>query len=330
MQVISLGCAMTSLKVADRDGVVADVVLGFDHIEGYGGGDNPYFGSVIGRVANRINRGIFTLDGALIYVKTNEFKNTLHGGPRGWDKVIWMATPGPDLVTFSHISPDGDQGFPGEVHVNVTFQLTEEDEISVRFSAEVVGKATPINLSFHPYFNLAGEGAGNIFDHLLVVYADKYLPVSDEMIPVDDFAEVNGTQFDFRKQTRLGDRLSNFTKITSSEMPPELGGYDHSFCLKGPTGKRLAARLTHPGTGRVMEVFTDQPALHVYTGNALNVSSGKQDHYYLKHHGIALETQNFPDAVNHANFPDSVLRPGSTYWHAAWYKFSTLRANDDY
>ncbi|XP_026791457.3 aldose 1-epimerase [Pangasianodon hypophthalmus] len=312
-EIISLGCVITSIKTHDRNGQSADIVLGFDDLESYL--TNPrYFGAVVGRVANRIAKGQFVIEGKVYKLAINNGPNSLHGGIRGFDKAVWSCEPVPNGVRLSHTSPDGDEGYPGNLKVSVTYTL-EENTLSVQYCAQT-DQTTPINLTNHSYFNLAGQGAPDIYDHEVSISAEAYLPVDDTMIPTGEIRPVENSLFDLRKPVLLGSRLK--------ELPGP--GFDHNFCLWLPGQSKQemkCARVVHPGTGRVLEVSTTQPGVQFYTSNFLDGTvGGKGGTSYPKHSAFCLETQNWPDAVNQPQFPEALLRPGEEYIHTTCFTFS--------
>ena len=323
VQAINYGAIITSLKVPDRTGAVADVVLGFDRPDGYfADPPPPYFGAIVGRYGNRIAKAQFAVGGRTYKLAANNGPNHLHGGVRGFDKVLWdMATrdtPQGSSVIFTRTSPDGEEGYPGNLHVTVTYTLTEKNEVVIDYRA-TTDKATPVNLTQHSYFNLAGEGSGDILGHQLTVNADRYTPVDDTLIPTGELAPVEGTPFDFRKATAIGARIEN--------AHPQLKagkGYDHNYVLnrKG-TGAQLAARLSDPKSGRTLEVSTTEPGMQFYTGNFLDGKiTGKQKHVYGHRTGLCLETQHYPDSPNQKNFPSTIVEPGKVYSSKTIWTFS--------
>ncbi len=317
-KIITYGGIITELHTPDRDGKLADVVLGFDNLPSYLAG-HPYFGALVGRVANRIAKGKFTLDGKVYQLAINNGPNALHGGLKGFDKKVWKAEPvegtdGPG-VRLSCSSPDGEEGYPGNLSVTVTYTLTNQNELRIDYKA-TTDKDTPINLTNHSYFNLAGPGPGDILGHELMLAADQYTPVDATLIPTGEIKPVKGTPLDFTTPTPIGARID--------QLKGNPGGYDHNFVLRsGGKSLALAARVHEPKTGRVMEVYTTQPGIQFYTGNFLDGKlTGKYGVVYKKHAGFCLETQHFPDSVNHPNFPSVILKPGSTYAQTTVYKFS--------
>jgi aldose 1-epimerase len=314
IQAINYGAIITSLKVPDRTGKLGDVVLGFDQPAGYWADPPPpYFGAIVGRYGNRIAKAQFGIDGRTFKLAANNGPNNLHGGNRGFDKVLWqMATKNAaagSSIVFTRTSPDGEEGFPGNLAVTVTYTLTEKNELIVDYRA-TTDKATPVNLTQHSYFNLAGEGSGDILGHELTVNADRYTPVDDTLIPTGELAPVQGTPFDFRQPTAIGAR------INADNAQLKFGqGYDHNYVLnrKG-TGLEFAARLTDPKSGRTMEIATTEPGIQFYSGNFLDGKiKGKGGHVYAHRTGLCLETQHYPDSPNQKAFPSTILQPGKVY-----------------
>ncbi len=317
-QIITYGAILTELHVPDRNGRLEDVVLGFADLKGYLQG-HPYFGATVGRVANRIAKGKFTLDGKEYTLAANNGPNALHGGLKGFDKVIWKAEPLQSAdgvgVTLSYRSRDGEEGYPGNLSTTVTYTLTNQNELKIDYVA-TTDKATPVNLTNHSYFNLAGPKSGDILAHELMLAADKYTPADDTLIPTGEIKPVEGTPLDFRTPMTIGSRID--------QLKGTVGGYDHNYVLRSE-GKRLAlaARVREPKSGRVMEMFTTEPGVQFYTGNFLDGKlKGKGGVTYQKHQGFCLEAQHFPDSVNHDNFPSVILKPGKTYTQTTVYKFS--------
>jgi aldose 1-epimerase len=319
VKVMNYGAIITQIDTPDRNGKEGDIVLGFDSFEGYLG-KHPYFGATVGRVANRIAKGKFTLNGQEYSLAVNNGPNSLHGGLKGFDKVIWKAEPisrpdGPSIKLTYH-SPDGEEGYPGNLDVSVQLTVTEQNDLKIEYTA-TTDKATPINLSNHSYFNLAGRTTEPILGHELMLAADRYTPVDETLIPTGEIAPVAGTPLDFNRPTDIGARIK--------ELKGEPSGYDHNFVLNGG-GKSLAlaARVYEPRTGRVMTISTTEPGIQFYTGNFLDGTiTGKDGIVYRKHHAFCLETQHFPDSIHHANFPSAVLEPGKTYSQTTIYEFST-------
>lgn len=317
-KIIAYGALLTELDVPDRDGKLGDVVLGFDALKDYLAG-HPYFGATVGRVANRIAKGKFTLDGKEYKLAVNNPPNALHGGVKGFDKVVWKAepktTPDGPSVQFSYVSKDGEEGYPGTLTATVTYTLTNDNAVRLDYTA-TTDKATPVNLTNHSYFNLGGTKSGDILNHELTIFADKYTPADNTFIPTGELKPVEDTPFDFTKPRRIGERID--------QLKGEPGGYDLNYVLnredKGPT---LAARVTEPKTGRIMEVFTTEPGIQFYTGNFLDgKQTGRGGVVYKKHWGFCLEAQHFPDSVHRNNFPSMILKPGETYKQTTIYKFS--------
>jgi len=322
-KVMTYGATLTELWVADKDGKVDDVLLGFDDLAGFMSKDNPYFNCTVGRVCNRIAKGRFTLEGKEAKLAVNNPPNHLHGGLKGFDKVIWKAQPlkGVPGVRFDYTSPDGEEGYPGTVKATVTYQLLPGGKLQIQYSA-TTDKATPVNLTNHAYFNLAGQTSHDILDHELTLAAHRYTPTDDTFIPTGEIKDVKGTPFDFTKPKTIGARIG--------ELKGTPGGYDINYVLdtweegKAPARKlTLAATVHDPKSGRVLELSTTEPGIQFYSGNFLDgTAKGKGGIVYKKHAGFCLEDQLFPDAINHKNFPSVVLEPGKTYSHQVVYKFS--------
>ncbi|HZQ96820.1 MAG TPA: aldose epimerase family protein [Candidatus Sulfotelmatobacter sp.] len=320
IQAMNYGGIILSIRVPDRKGQFADIVLGHEKLEGYIP-NPPYLGAIVGRYANRIANGTFTLDGKTYSLPKNDGPNTLHGGTtRTFDKVVWDAEPlkGKNGIAFSYLSKDGEEGFPGNLKVKVTYTLTDNNELVLDYEA-TTDKATPINVSQHSYFNLAGQGTGDILDHEIMINADRFTPVDKNLIPTGELQPVKGTPMDFTTATKIGARIDdNFEQL-------QLGhGYDHNYVLnrKG-AGMVLAARVYEPTSGRVLEVSTTQPGVQFYSGNFLDGTvTGKGGHVYKRRYGFCLETQHFPDSPNHPNFPNAILKPGETFHQKTVFKFS--------
>ena len=323
LHAISYGGIITSLKVPDRAGKPGDIVLGLDKPESYWADPPPpFFGAIVGRYGNRIGKGKFTLDGKPYSLATNNGVNHLHGGNKGFDKVLWTITtkdaPEGSQAIFSRTSKDGEEGYPGNLQVRVTYTLTEKNELIVDYHA-TTDKATPVNLTQHSYFNLAGEGSGDILGHQLTIDADRYTPVDDTLIPTGELAPVQGTPFDFRQPTAIGARIDQDNPQLKNGK-----GYDHNWVLtrKG-TGLQHAARLTDPKSGRTMDVATTEPGLQFYSGNFLDGTiKGKAGHVYAHRSGLCLETQHFPDSPNKPKFPSTILQPGKAYESRTVFTFS--------
>ena len=325
-KITNYGALLTELHLPDRNGESADVALGFDTLDGYLAG-HPYFGCTVGRVANRIANGKFTLDGKEYTLATNIGPNHLHGGEKGFDKKVWNviaehAVPEGVSLSMKYVSPDGEEGYPGNLSATVTYSLTAS-QLRVDIWADT-DAPTIVNLANHSYWNLAGHDAGDILKHELVLNADNYTPTDETVIPTGEIASVKNTPFDFRESKQIGRDIGQLPG-DGGEDP---GGYDINFVLNGEAGKmKLVARVSEPSTGRKMEVFTDVPGVQLYTGNYLDGSlSGKGSTIYNKHAGFCLETQHFPDAINKEGTPgwqSVILRPGEVYSHSILFKFST-------
>lgn len=324
VRIITYGAAVQALHAPDRDGRLADIVLGHEELAPYLA-HQRYFGATVGRYANRIAGGTFTLDGTVHRLAANDGPNALHGGPQGFDRKLWTVEaagehPFPS-VTLSHVSPDGEEGYPGTLRARVTYSLTGLRELSIAFEA-TTDRPTIVNLTHHGFFNLAGaEKGGDILDHLLTLHAERFLPVDACAIPLGRPAPVQGTPFDFRTARPIGAR------IREAHEQLRLGrGYDHNYCLPGRTeAPRLAARIEHPGSGRVMELLTDQPGLQFYSGNLLDgTAEGKSGRLYRQSDAFCIEPQNWPDAPNRPDYPDARLDPGQAYRHTSIYRFSTV------
>ncbi len=319
---LNLGGIVVAVKVHDRAGALADVSPGYDSLEAYLE-DDSYFGALIGRYANRIAGGRFELDGTTYQLTPNDGPNLLHGGERGFHRAIWTVTPfirdGAVGAVLAYTSPAGEGGFPGTLEVRVTYTLTDTHELWFDYSA-VSDAATPVNLTQHTYFNLAGHAAGDILDHVLTLHASAYLPVDSQIIPTGEMRSVEGTPFDFRKPRTIG------AGIRSRDAFLPIDGYDHSFVLDAaqvPGATRPAARLHEPVSGRVLEIETSEPGLQLYSGDQLGHGlTGKEGLPYVRHGALALETQHFPNSVNEPSFPSTILRPGAEYVSRTVYRFS--------
>lgn len=320
-KLMTRGATVVELHVPDKSGDLADVVLGFDNLAGYESEANQYFGCIVGRVANRIAKGKFTLDGKEYSLAVNNGPNALHGGTeRSLDKVVWEAHPfeiaSGQGVRFTYTSPDGEEGYPGNVKFTVVYTLTHDNELKIDYAAET-DKATPVNLAHHGYFNLSGAGDATILDHELMINADKYTPVDDTLIPTGKTESVAGTPLDFRQPKPIGKEIDSLIETPTK-------GYDHNFVLNKENGKLgLAARLRDPASGRVMTVYTTQPGVQFYSGNFLRNPKGKGGKEYKQRSALCLETQHFPDSVNHPEFPAVILKPGQKYEHACIFRFTS-------
>jgi len=321
VRAMNYGGIIVSLRVPDKKGVLADVVLGFDTLDAYLN-NKPYFGAIIGRYANRIANGKFTLNGAGYRLARNNGMNSLHGGLKGFDKVLWRGEQFENNqgigVVFTYTSKNGEEGYPGNLKAKVTYTLTDQSELQIEYQA-TTDEATPVNLTNHSYFNLVSEGNGDILKHNLILNADRFTPVDSTLIPAGELRSVAGTPFDFTKPTAIGARID-----TNNEQLAIAHGYDHNFVLsrKG-SGLELAGRVHEPQTGRALEVYTTEPGVQFYTGNFLDGTiTGKHGHAYNKHAGLCLETQHFPDSPNHPTLPWTILKPEQTYHSRTVYKFS--------
>lgn len=324
IQITNYGAIITSIHVPDRDGVLADVALGYDRVEDYiNAVDKPYFGAIVGRYGNRIANGKFTLDGEIYSLATNNKPNHLHGGTIGFDKVVWNAKQLKDqnALELSYLAKDGEEGYPGNLQITVVYTLTDDNAIVVDYHA-TTDKATPINLTQHTYFNLKGEGEGTILGHELMLNADRYTPVDETLIPMGELSSVTGTAFDFTKSKPIG------RDIGQKNQQLQFGlGYDHNWVLNKPDATEsmtLAARVYEPTSGRIMEVHTTEPGIQFYCGNFLDGRlTGKAGKPYVHRGGFCLETQHFPDSPNQAGFPSTILQPGETYKTQTRFHFST-------
>jgi aldose 1-epimerase len=318
VKLISRGATLQEWHVPDKNGRMADVVFGFDDIAGYESPANGYFGCTTGRVANRIARGKFKIDGKEYSVAVNDAPNALHGGDkRSLDKVVWQGEPLADNngVAFTYTSPDGEEGYPGNLAIKVTFTLRDNNELRIDYEA-TTDQPTPVNLTNHAYFNLAGAGSPTINDHELMLAADHYTPVDSTLIPTGEIAPVAGTPFDFRAFHAIGERVAELGEGTGA-------GYDHNFVLNNQDGDlALAATVREPKSGRVLRVFTTEPGIQFYGGNFLSGAAGKGGKKYNYRSGLCLETQHYPNSINEPKFPSVVLRPGKTYTHSCVYQIT--------
>jgi len=326
MRVLDYGGIIVSLRTPDRTGQLGDIVLGFDDLQGYVK-SSPYFGAITGRYANRIAKGRFTLDGTTYKLAVNNGPNALHGGLKGFDKVVWQAEPGTDSsgvrLVLRYTSDDGEEGYPGTLRTTVMYTLSDSNQLVIDYDA-TTDKPTPVNLTQHTYFNLAGEGSGTVLGHVVTIDADRYTPIDSTSIPTGELPSVAGTPFDFRTPTSIGARID--------QSDPQLKngrGYDHNFVLnrpQGSTGLVHAAHVVDPTSGRTLDVSTTQPGVQFYTGNFLDGKVvGKNGHAYPFRGGFCLETQHFPDSPNQPQFPSTILRPGDTYRSRTVFAFGVAR-----
>ena len=319
-KITNYGGILVSLKVPDRNGKFDDVVLGFNDFDSYLK-NGPYFGALIGRYGNRIAKGRFTLDGVEYKLAVNNGENHLHGGIKGFDKVVWtgreMKTAAGPAVVLTYLSKDGEEGYPGNLRVRVVYTLTNNDEIKIDYSA-TTDKDTVINLTHHSYFNLAGEGNGDILNHRVTIFANRFVPTDAGSIPTGELRRVAGTPFDFLKPHAIGERINQ-----DDEQLKFGSGYDHTWVINGRAGTlRSAATAFDPTSGRVMQVWTTEPGVQFYTGNFLDGTlTGKSGKVYQRLFGFCFETQHYPDSPNHPSFPTTTLRKGTTYKSTTIYKF---------
>lgn len=323
VSITNYGGRVVSILAPDRIGKMADVTLGFNHLQGYLGA-NPFFGALVGRYANRIALAQFTLDGVKYPLAKNDGPNSLHGGAKGFDKKVWKArelSPAEPALELTYLSKEGEEGYPGNLSVKVVYTLTDENGLRIDYTA-TTDKDTVINLTNHAYFNLAGQGNGDILKHQLMINAGRFTPIDSTLIPTGELRSVQGTPFDFRKPTAIGARIED-----NNEQLKYGKGYDHNFVLnRHGSGLTLAARVTEPESGRVLEVWTTQPGLQFYTGNFLDGTiRGKEGKVYGRRSALCLETQHFPDSPNHPDFPTAELKPGETYHQVTVYKFLTVK-----
>ncbi|HVQ29832.1 MAG TPA: aldose epimerase family protein [Vicinamibacteria bacterium] len=320
--IIGWGGIVVSFTAPDRNGQLADIVLGYDTLDPYLK-PNPYFGALVGRYGNRIAKGEFSLDGQVYHLPKNNGENTLHGGNKGFGQKLWsireVAGKNGQALELGYTSADGEEGFPGTLQVRVTYTLTEANELRIDYEV-TTDKPTVVNLTNHSYFNLAGPAGGDILGHVLRVDADRFTPVGKGLIPTGELRSVAGTPFDFRTPTAIGARID--AKDSQLELG---GGYDHNFVLNGTAGTlRLVARVSEPRSGRVLEVLTTEPGVQLYTGNFLDGATlGKGGQAYKRRTAFCLETQHFPDSPNQPSFPSTVLRPGATFRSTTVYRVST-------
>jgi aldose 1-epimerase len=321
-RIITYGAIIQSLKVPDKNGKSADVVLGFDSLDDYVAKNSPHFGGIVGRYANRIAGGKFALDGKTFTLPLNDgpdpqhHVNTLHGGINGFDKAVWKGKEIPHGVELTHVSPDGDEGFPGTLTAVVRYTLVGKD-LKIEYSA-TTDKDTVLNLTNHSYFNLAGQGNGDILHNQVKIDASRYTPVNENLIPTGELASVAGTPFDFRKATAVGARIND-----DNDQLKKGHGYDHNWVLENGGKLAEAAEVYEPSSGRVLQVLTDQPGVQFYTGNFLDGTiAGKGGKAYERRDALCLETQHFPDSPNHPKFPSTELKPGQTFHTVTIFRFS--------
>jgi aldose 1-epimerase len=322
--IMTYGASLVSIKTPDREGKLQNIVLGFDSLAPYLAGV-PYYGATVGRYANRIAKGQFSLDGKTYHLPTNDGPNSLHGGTRGFDKRVWYVDPkraSAHVLALTYVSPDGEEGYPGTLTAHAIYRLSEDDSLSIEYRATATA-ATPVNLANHAYFNLSGDAQHGILEHTLTIPAERFTPVDATLIPTGELRAVAGTPFDFRTATRIGSR------IEADDEQLKLGhGYDHNWVLKpapDARGMSVAAILTDPDSGRVLEVRTSQPGLQFYSGNFMNGKPAGQGSVYAYRTGLCLETQHFPDSPNQKSFPDTILRPGGTYREVTVLHFGTQK-----
>ena len=320
-RIMTYGGIVQSLTMPDKNGKLADIVLGYDNLQGYID-KTPYFGALIGRYGNRIGGAKYVLEGQTYTLATNNNGNSLHGGLKGFDKVVWAArsmvtTHGPALI-LTYFSKDGEEGYPGNLEVTAVYTLTDDNELELEFAA-TTDKPTVVNLTHHSYFNLAGQGNGDILGHIVYINSDQTTPVDSGLIPTGNFADVTGTPFDFRKPTAIGARIND--PDTVLQYGP---GYDHNWVINKPLGQfGLQARVVEPNSGRVMEVWSDEPGLQFYAGNFLDGTiHGRGGVAYQVHTGFCMEPQHYPDSPNKPQFPSTELKPGHKYKNTIVYKFS--------
>ena len=323
-KITNYGAIVTSLKVADRNGKFDDVVLGFNDFDSYLKND-PYFGAIVGRYGNRIAKGRFTLNGVEYKLATNNGENHLHGGIKGFDKVVWtgreLKSPAGPAVVMTYLSKDGEEGYPGNLDVRVVYTLTNNNELKIDYTA-TTDKDTVANLTHHSYFNLAGEGNGDILNHLVTINANRFVPTDAGSIPTGKLMNVAGTPFDFLKPMGIGVRINQ-----DHEQLKFGSGYDHTWVINGRPGvMRLAASAYEATSGRVMQVWTTEPGVQFYTGNFLDgTKTGKSGKVYERRFGFCFETQHYPDSPNHPSFPTTTLKKGQTFKSTTIYRFSTRR-----
>ncbi len=322
VSILPLGGIIQGIVTADRDGDFADIVLGFDTEAEYESKGHPYFGALIGRYGNRIAGGRFSIDDTEYVLGCNAGPNHLHGGFRGFDKVRWRSKAKGQSLRLAYVSADGEEGYPGELTVTVDYQLDDDDALRIDYRATTT-RRTPVNLTSHPYFNLAGHDAGTVYGHELEILAESFTPVDENLIPLGSVEGVQGTPLDFRTPMTIGERI-----IDDHPQLLRARGYDHNWVLEqADGGLRLAARVSEPESGRIMEVLTTEPGLQFYSGNSLDGIRGKGGASYGPRSGFCLETQHFPDSPNQPDFPSTILEPGDLYESTTIYRFSTIAAD---
>ncbi|HOB16613.1 MAG TPA: aldose epimerase family protein [Defluviitoga sp.] len=328
MQVTNYGATLVTLYVPDKSGHLSDVVLGFDSLSDYEKSSpyNPFFGATIGRYANRIALGQFSLNGRIYSLAQNDGNNHLHGGIKGFHKQVFeplpMKTPEGPSIHLKRLSHDGEEGYPGNLRVCITYTLTNNNEVKIYYYC-TTDKPTIVNLTNHSYFNLLGEGYGNILDHEVTIFANNYTPVTKDLIPTGEIFPVQGTPFDLTSSVTLRGQLEKFSNVSFK-------GYDHNFVLNNKDSSlKLAAKIKEPNSGRVMKIYTTEIGIQFYTANTVS-TFGKEGKYYGQYAGMALETQHYPDSPNHSNFPSVVLKPGETYSSTTIYKFLTEESTSTY
>lgn len=318
MRLTNVGATITSLLVPDSDGNVADVVLGFDSLDTYLNDNAPYFGCIVGRVANRIKDGKFTLNGVDYSLPINNGPNSLHGGNKGFNKVLWEVIEHKDeeipAITFKYHSKDGEEGYPGDLTITATYSLPSSNSLKLEMEAIPGDKPTPINLAQHTYWNLSGHNSGDILDHSIQISSHHITPIDHNSIPTGEIAPVKNTPFDFTEVNKIGSRIDRVP-----------GGYDHNYVLdygEEKYGLTHVAKVANSSSSRVLNLWSDAAGVQFYTANYVNGVSGKEGSIYQKHAGLCLETQGFPNAINQPNFPDIVIRPGQIYRHTMLFDFS--------
>ncbi|NLV47042.1 MAG: galactose mutarotase [Clostridiaceae bacterium] len=318
--ILSYGCILQRLLVPDRTGMMQDVVMGYDTLAEYEQRDNPYHGALVGRFANRIENASFEIDNKRIQLSANNGIHHIHGGFKGFSRIVWQAdafeSAEGSSVRFYYLSPDGEEGYPGNLDVQATYTWTADHRLILAYEA-VSDQKTVVNLTNHSYFNLNGQGSGSIFNHLIKLDADGYTPIDDQCIPTGSIVSVDGTAFDFREFKRIGEAIE-----AKDPMIASVGGYDHNFVVRGPSNAlRACASVFEPKSGRSMQVMTTKPGVQFYTANSFKPCRGKEGVQYERQNGFCLETQHFPNSPRMAQFPSPFVEPGETYRHITVYKF---------